>query len=195
MSVANMIPVTAPAPVLPRRRQLLFATGLAVGFWVILNMTLVGEYLQKRGGDRVAWLKEHPIPLTQPNMQMGTLVFSVFMVQWAVHAIRKDDRGHAYLALGITLVLGLAFINQTWFLLTQIGLPMGSAEGPTFYAVIGTHLAMMACGLIYVALMGLRALGGSFSSRHPDGLSAAALFWHATVAMYSVIWLAVYIAK
>jgi len=44
-------------------------------------------------------------------------------------------------------------------------------------------------------LMGIRTLGGQFSSRLPDGVSAAALFWHVSVALYSVLWLAVYIMK
>ncbi len=54
---------------------------------------------------------------------------------------------------------------------------------------------MLIGGLTFFALMTLRALGGSFSSRYPEGFSAATLFWHSTVALYTVVWLAVYVMK
>jgi heme/copper-type cytochrome/quinol oxidase subunit 3 len=79
--------------------------------------------------------------------------------------------------------------------MTEVGLGMNQAEGPYFYAVVGAHLAMLIGGLIFVALTAVRALGGSYSSRNSDAVSAAALFWHVNVALYSVIWLAVYIMK
>ena len=43
--------------------------------------------------------------------------------------------------------------------------------------------------------MGFRTLGGQFSSRQPDGIAAAAVFWYACVALYVVVWFAVYIMK
>jgi heme/copper-type cytochrome/quinol oxidase subunit 3 len=112
-----------------------------------------------------------------------------------VYAIARDDRGNSYLALGMTMMFGLAAIVQTWFLYTQIELGVTQAEGGTFYALTGGHLAMVIAGLVFIAVVGLRALGGSYSAAHPDGFSAAALFWHVTVALYMVIWLAVYIMK
>jgi hypothetical protein len=43
--------------------------------------------------------------------------------------------------------------------------------------------------------MSFRALGGQYTSRQHDGISAAALAWHAQVAIFFVIWLAIYITK
>jgi heme/copper-type cytochrome/quinol oxidase subunit 3 len=192
---AAIIPPEVGPGLLPRRRQLLYGTGYAAGACAILILTLVGLYLNLRTGHRVGWLKDNNIPLTQPNMQLVTLGMSMVTMQWAVNAIGRDARTQAYLALVITEVLGLAFINQTWFLYTQIGLKVHQLEGPYFYAATGAHLAMVVAALIFVALSGLRALGGSMSSRHPDGISAAALFWHATVALYAVVWLGLYVLK
>jgi heme/copper-type cytochrome/quinol oxidase subunit 3 len=76
-----------------------------------------------------------------------------------------------------------------------VGLGLRQAEGPYFYSLIGSHLAMLGAALLFVAVTAVRALGGSFSSRNSDAVSATALFWHATVALYGVIWLAVYIMK
>jgi len=189
-----LLPNTAPAPILPRRRQLLFGSAFASVAWAMFLLTLVGMYLQARQGD-AAWLGENVLRLTQPNVQFGTLILSLFTVQWAVYSIARNDRGHAYLALAITLLFGVAFINQTTFLYDEAGIKLASAEGPLFYAVTGGHLAMLIVALIFLALMSVRALGGNFSERYPDGLSAAALFWYVNVGLYAVIWLAVYIMK
>jgi hypothetical protein len=43
--------------------------------------------------------------------------------------------------------------------------------------------------------MGFQALGGQLSGRDAEGMSAAALYWYATIAVYAVLWYAVYITK
>jgi hypothetical protein len=54
---------------------------------------------------------------------------------------------------------------------------------------------MLGAAILFLGLNTLRALGGAMSSKYPDGLSASALFWHVTVALYGVIWLGVYVLK
>ena len=44
-------------------------------------------------------------------MAAVTLLMSVVTIQWAVYAIGNDDRPNAYVALGLTLLLGLAYVN------------------------------------------------------------------------------------
>jgi heme/copper-type cytochrome/quinol oxidase subunit 3 len=61
--------------------------------------------------------------------------------------------------------------------------------------VTGGHLAMVGAAMVFLVLMAFRALGGNFSSRQPDGIAAAAVLWDAAVAVYAVIWFAVYIQK
>lgn len=184
---------SASAP--PRRRELLFGTAFATAGVVMVLVTLVGAYLATRDAAGAAWLATNDIPLTQPNMMMGTLAMSAVTMQWAVWSIARDDRGHTYLALGITLLFGAAYVNQATFLFGQVGMTMGQLEGPLFYAVTGLHVAMVVAGMIFLVLMGFRALGGQFSSRQPDGIGAAAVFWHATVAAFALLWIAVYILK
>jgi heme/copper-type cytochrome/quinol oxidase subunit 3 len=184
-----------PRAVQPRRRELLFATAFATGGVIMCMVTLMGAYLAARNAGGAEWLVDNNIPLTQPNMQMLTLVMSAVTMQWAVYSIARDDRTHAYLAIGVTLLLGAAFVNQTTFLYKQAGVTMAQPEGPLFYAVTGGHLAMVLAGMIFLLLMGFRALGGQFSSRQPDGISAAAVYWYACVALYVVVWVGVYIMK
>ncbi len=184
----------APAPPI-RRRELLFATAFASAGVVMVFATLVGAYLAARNAGGEAWLEGSRIPLTQANMQMATMVMAAVTMQWAVYSISRDDRLHSYLALGITLLLGLAFVNQTTFLVKQANVVLSEPGGALFYAVVGTHTAMVLGGIVYIALMAFRALAGQFSSRQPDGISAAAVYWYVCVATYAVVWIAVYVMK
>lgn len=184
-----------PAPTQPRRRELIFGTAFATAGVVAVMATLIGYYLAARNAAGVEFFKDSHIPLTQPNMQALTLAMSVVTMQWAVYSISRDDRAHAYMALGVTLLLGAAFINQTIFLYHQAAVVLASTAGPLFYAVTGGSLAMVIAGMIFIILMAFRALGGQFSSRQPDGIAAAAVFWYASCAVYAVVWVAVYIMK
>lgn len=191
----SIMPAELTAPVLPRRRQLLFGTTFAAIAVAVFQLALVGMYLAERAAHRNVWLAENTIPLTQPNMNFGTLIFGSIFVQWAVWAIARNARSQAYLAIGCTLLMGAAFLNQQTFLWSEVQMRMAQIEGPTFYAVTGTSFTITAVAMAFLLLMGIRALGGQYSSRLPDGVSAAALFWHVSVALYSVVWLAVYIMK
>ena len=191
----TLIPATVAAAPLPRRRQLLFGTTFAAVAVAMFEFTLVGYYLAERAAHRNVWLSENVIPLTQPNMQLGTLVLGSIFVQWAVWAIARNERGQAYLALFWTFIMGAAFLNQTTFLWSEVGLSMNQIEGPSFYAVTAGHFIIVAAALVFILFMSIRALGGQYSSRLPDGVSAAAMFWHVSVALYTVVWLAVYIMK
>ncbi|MBU6216115.1 MAG: cytochrome c oxidase subunit 3 [Acidobacteria bacterium] len=184
----------SPAPPI-RRRELLFATAFASAGVVMAFATLLGAYLAARNGAGEAWLEGSKIPLTQANMQMATMVMAAVTMQWAVYSISRDDRLHTYLALGVTLLLGLAFVNQTTFLVKQSGVVLAEPGGALFYSVVGVQTAMVLAGVIYIALMGFRALAGQFSSRQPDGISAAAVYWYVCVATYAVVWIAVYVMK
>jgi heme/copper-type cytochrome/quinol oxidase subunit 3 len=189
------VTLALPPGAQPRRRELLFGTAFATAGVVMCMVTLLGVYLAARNAAGAQWFANNNIPLAQPNMQMVTLAMSVVTMQWAVFSISRDDRPHTFLALGVTILLGAAFINQTTFLYKQAAVTMAQAEGPVFYAVTGGQLAMIIAGLIFIVLMGFRALGGQFSSRQPDGISAAAVYWYACVAVYAVVWVAVYIMK
>lgn len=191
----SIAPASLPALVLPRRRELLFGTALATSGVVMALLTLVGAYLATRSAAGASWLADNDIPLSQPNMQLVTLGMSVVTMQWAVWSISRNDRYHTYMALGVTLLLGVAFVNQTTFLFEMAQVTMDQPEGPLFYGVTAGHLAMVVAGLLFILLMTFRALGGQFSSRQPDGIAAAAIYWYACVGLYALIWFAVYVQK
>lgn len=191
----------ALAPAAPPRRPRVLLVGAALGAAAsaLALLAMLAVYLRYRADVLAAgeplFPEETVIPLSPGNMNMVTLSMSLVTAFWVGWALRNRDRAHAYLALGLTLLFGIAFIVETVYLFQQILLPVRSDVGLLFYAVTGGHMAMTVVGLVFLAVMGFQALAGQLSGRDAEGMSAAVLYWYATVAVYSVIWYAIYITK
>jgi len=195
--------MTAPAlasPPMQRPRMLVVGTAFASAAAAMVVVGMVGVYLVERSAVVSAggtWLPDNVvISLTQPNVMLFGLIMSSVVMQWAVSAVRNDDRVNSYLALGLTLLFGLGFVNMTAYLWTQADLVVAdNLQSTLIYSITGTHVVMAVVAMAFVALMAFRALAGGYDSRQYDGIAAAAVFWHVMVAMYMLIWLAIYVTK
>ena len=201
MAATAVSPLATAAPPAARRPRVLL-TGAVFGAAAsaLLVLTTLGIYLQLRADLLAQGATNLPddlvLPLTPGGMGMATLTMSLVTVQWAVWALRRNDRPHAYLALGVTLMLGAAFVNSTVYLYQQIALPLtASATGALLYVVTGAHLVMVVVGLLFIAVMAFQSLGGQLTGRDAEGMSAAALYWYVTVAVYTAIYYGIYITK
>jgi heme/copper-type cytochrome/quinol oxidase subunit 3 len=180
---------------------LLIGTSLACAAIGMSFAGLLGLYLDRRatvisGGAK--WLpKDVSIDLTPFNVALVGLIISAVVMQWAVYAVGNDDRPRAYLALGLAALLGAAYINSMAFAYTQMGFTVDdpSGVGVLVFVITGMHLAMTGAGIIFIGLMAFRTLGGQYSGRDKEGVVAAAIYWYVTVAIYSVIWLAIFVTK
>jgi len=191
------LPSLAPPPALRRPRVLVVGTTFASVAAVMLFVGLVGTYLLTRSASLAAtgeWLPSgSSIPLTQPHVMLAGLLMSSITIQWAVSAVANDDRQNTYLALGLTTVFGIAYLNMTAYLYSVMELEIAASEAAVLiYAISGAHVAMAVVAMFFVAFMAFRALAGQYTSRQHDGISAAALFWHVMVGVYALIWLTVY---
>jgi heme/copper-type cytochrome/quinol oxidase subunit 3 len=195
--------MTAPAlasPPMQRPRMLVVGTAFAAVASAMVVVGMIGVYLVERSAVVSAggtWLPDGVVlPLTQPNVMLFGLIMSSVAIQWAVSAVRNDDRVNSYLALGLTLLFGLGYINMMAYLWSKAGLDINaSLQATLIQSITATHVAMAAVAMVFVALMAFRALAGGYNSRQYDGIAAAAVFWHVMVAMYVLIWLAVYVTK
>jgi heme/copper-type cytochrome/quinol oxidase subunit 3 len=200
----------APEPTPRRPRVLLIAAAMAAAASILTILTMLSAYLGLRSeiiagqatqegeaAEAVTALPEGvDIPLTPGTMNVGTLVMSAITAAWIVYALRNRDRPHAYLALGLTILFGIAFITQTVFLYTEMGFEIAaSPQAVLVYAITGAHIAMTVGGLLFLAVMGFHALGGQLTGRDADSMSAATLYWYATVAVYMAIWYGIYVTK
>lgn len=190
--------VAAAKPVRPR--LLLLGTTLASAAVAMGFMGLIGVYVAARQevlatGER--WLPDGvTIPLTQPNFMGVTMSFSLITIWWSVSAIRNDDRANAFVAFMISLVFGFAFLAQTSYLFTIMQIEILSTERAVlFYGIIGAHMVLTMLAMAYAAIMALRTLGGEYSAKDYEGVLSSAVFWTVVVALYGVMWYAIYITK
>jgi heme/copper-type cytochrome/quinol oxidase subunit 3 len=190
----------APAAEPPRPRVLLVGSALASGAAAMLVLALVAVYTSMRAdviasGER--WLPEDAnIQLSPGNMGMVTLLMSAVTVAWAVYSLRNDDRVHAYLAFGLSILLGIAYIPTVVYGWQQFGVgATSSTQALLIFTITGLHVAMVGVGLLFLAVMAFRALGGQLTGRAAEGAAAAALYWYVTVAVYGAVWYGITITK
>lgn len=189
-----------PAPPVQRPRVLMVATGFATAAITMVLLGMLGIYLAQRAavvGAGDTWLPQGvTIPLPQPNIMMATLLMGCVTVQWAVYAIARDDRLNTYLSLGLTLLFGFMVIVMSTYLYSLMKIDVdGNPQSVLIYAITGGHLAFLGGTMVFLALMAFRALGGQFTSRQHDGISAGAMAWHVQTAVFFIIWLAIYVTK
>lgn len=201
--VTDIIPSdpTAPDPVRPR--VVLIGTSLVVAGIAAAFTGMLAVYFSTRSGVIAAgedWIPggAGTIPLTPASVMFVTLAMSAITIQWGVWAIGKNDRLNSYLAFGLSLMLAAAFLNQAAFLYGEMGWEIAgdlAVQSVLIYAITGTQILMLVLAMIYVTLMAFRAMAGEYSSRDREGITAAALFWHASVAAYAVVWVSIYQIK
>jgi heme/copper-type cytochrome/quinol oxidase subunit 3 len=198
MADAPLTLAAAPAPPTPRPRVLFIGSMAASAAAAMGLVGLMGIYLARRAdvvnaGER--WIPDGAnFQIAQPTMILFTLLPSVVTVLWLVDALKRDDRAHAWLAAGLTLMFGLATINMSTYLLSVIELPVRTEPGLLVLAISGYHLVMVVLGMAFLGVVFLRSLFGQYR-RIPDGAAAAAVWWSTTAALWPLIWLAIHITK
>ena len=117
------------------------------------------------------------------------LITSSFTCQFAIWAIRKNDRRGFLRNIAVTFVLGVVFLllqAYDYSLLFGEGMTMGSGPfGTTYFTLTGFHGAHVFGGVIMLGVILYRGMSGQFSARHHDAVEAASLYWH----FVDVVWI------
>lgn len=197
MSAASA-PMALPAAAPPApRRQLLVATtlGCVAGTMLMGGMLAIWVLLRERAlevSDRFPL--DYIIHEVATNVMLMTVWALCLFAQWAVYAANRGDRAHTALALGVTGVFALAYINGQAFVWSQMGVEIADeGYGALFYAMTGTMVAVVAAGMLFTVVAAFRALSGRL--QETEILSAHALFWYWVAGAYSALWFVVYVTK
>ena len=194
-------PATADAVPMSRRPTTLFvATGLVVAAGIMLVAGLVGINLALRNEVASPGANWVPRGVEIPNAELGyavfTAVISSITVQWAVWASRHRERGHTLVAVGVTLVLGVAWINLFFFSFDFMELAIGSSSWANLaYTLTGVAVAIGMVAIAFLALMAVRTLGGEDGDEGTAPIAAAAFFWHFSVAALIALWYVIFVVK
>jgi len=201
MTMATIAPPRSTA-----RQQILLATAFAGSAAFMLMFGMLAIWLRFRdaaplrrsstGAEMIRdWLPaDIKIPEVATNTMLITLVITCVIAQWAVYATRRSDSSHAYLALAIVVVLGIAAINAQVAVYVQMGIGINDGEYQTlFYAITGTMTALLASGVVFSLVALFRALSGRLGDRQV--ISAHALYWYVLTAAFCAMWFIVYVQK
>ncbi len=189
---------TGPLRTSPRTQ--VTATALAIGGFAMVIAGLLGFYVSRRNlvaSPGSNWVPDEvTIPNAQLVMAMLTALMSSLTAQWSVWASRRNYQAHTYVGLGVTFLLGAAYLNMLMFSLNTMNIVIGQGEWQNLaFTATGYLIALIIGSMIYLGLMAFRSLGGDLG---PDGsapLESAVLFWHFTVVAYAAIVYVVYIVK
>ena len=186
----------APAP--PPRRQVFVGTALAGVAMLMLTGGMLGIWILMRERAFEAegtWVPEGvSIPEVPSNVMLIGVFGIVVFAQWAQYAARRADRVHTGLALGIVALFTIAIINAQAFIYAEMQLSIEEGGYPgMFYAVTGMTLALFILGLGFTAITAFRFLGGRLSDQ--ELVAAHALYWYVMAAVFSAVWLIVYVTK
>jgi len=159
---------------------------------------LIGAYLVFRVG-AAYW----PPPF-QPRLPVGVtgvntfvLLISAFTMSRALKASRAGNRGALIRYLGITALLGAAFLlvqGYEWTELIRFGLTVSSSVyGALFYTLIGFHAVHVFGALVWLLIVFALARKGRYSNQNNVGLRTCAMYWTFVVALWPVLYGLVYL--
>lgn len=171
------------------------------GLWVFIAAEslffglLIASYLYLRVRSEV-WPppgtpeKELIIPIFN-----SIVLFSSGATMHGAHVAMR--RGYKDIARGgilVTIVLGTAFLLGQAFEYVTAGFGLSSSVwGSSFFTLTGFHGSHVLVGLIFLAMVYLKAGGRAYTAEHHLGLEAAALYWHFVDAVWVVLFTVLYL--
>jgi cytochrome c oxidase subunit III len=127
------------------------------------------------------------LPLVGPATVM--LIASSFTCQFAVWAIRRNDRTAFIRNIAVTFTIGVVFLIMQavdYAILGSEGVTLSAGTfGTTYFTLTGFHGAHVFGGVIMLGVVLYRAMAGQFSARHHDAVEATSLYWH----FVDVVWI------
>jgi cytochrome c oxidase subunit 3 len=129
-----------------------------------------------------------------PFVNTVLLVSSSVTLHFAHHAIKHDKRKPFNIWLGVTLLLGFAFVyfqvQEYKEAYSHLGLTLNAGiYGSTFFILTGFHGFHVCMGAIMLTVQWLRSVTkGHFSAEDQFGFEASAWYWH----FVDVVWLGLF---
>ena len=182
-------------PVLDNAR---LATMFLIAAEVMLFAGLISAFLVLRMGAAVWPPPLQPrLPVAVTGVNTLVLLASSVAVIGAVRAMRRGALVPVGTRLGLAALLGTTFLavqGYEWIRLVGFGLTVASgAYGGTFYTLIGAHALHVVGALVWLALTYRLVRRGRLTQTRHAGLRACAMYWHFVVALWPILYVAVYL--
>jgi len=108
-------------------------------------------------------------------------------------AIRKGNMKAYAIWLGLTIVLGIAFLGGQGMEYTNLAVNQhftlsSSIFGSSFFTLTGFHGFHVTIGVIFLVIILIRALRGDFTKDNHFAATAVELYWH----FVDIVWIFVF---
>jgi cytochrome c oxidase subunit I+III len=170
-----------------------------LGMWVFLSSEVVlfgsflGAYIFIRAASTVWPTGIHDIPLGTVNTVV--LMTSGLTMVMALQSIRNGDQRGLLKWLGVTFVLGAAFMGvkiSEWIGLAGASTPfVTTSANPTialaasaYYLIVGLHGAHVIAGLLIMMYLMKKTANGAFTKDSHDSIENFGLYW----AFVDIVW-------
>ena len=160
---------------------------------------LISAFLVLRAGSAAWPPPDQPrLPVVVTFVNTLILLFSGYSMTRVVDAMRADRRQQANRLLGITVLLGLAFLlvqGSEWLRLLHYGMLMTSGVyAAMFYVIIGCHGLHVLAGLVLLVAVLWHALQGRFTAQAHVPIEASRLYWLFVVGVWPLLYVLVYLS-
>lgn len=135
------------------------------------------------------------LPLVGPATVL--LISSSFTCQFAIWAIRRNDRTAFLRNIAVTFILGIVFLVMQavdYTILYSEGMTLDAGPfGTTYFTLTGFHGAHVFGGVVMLGVILYRGMAGQFSARHHDAVEAVSLYWHFVDVVWIVLFSTLYL--
>lgn len=159
------------------------------------DMAANGEGAERLGPDQsMSFSEAGSLFSWLPFWNTVILLTSSVTVHFAHTSLKNDNRKGFVTWLGITVLLGCAFLvlqaEEYYEAYVHMGLTLNSGiYGTTFFMLTGFHGAHVTLGTFMLLVMFLRSLKGHFKHDDCFGFESASWYWH----FVDVVWLGLFI--
>ena len=137
-----------------------------------------------------------PLPkLVKASILTGLMLFSVLPMLVADLGLRAGSRVRTLIGMLFVGLVGIAFsIIEVWEFSDELttSWPSKDAYSSIFYTLLGFHLAHVMLLALYALLLVAATLAGRVTRSHHIMVRTYALFWYASVVLWSLIYLILY---
>ncbi len=130
------------------------------------------------------------------NVMVGTMFMSAFTVEWGVSALRRNERTQALAGFGLTVALGLCFLNLLSFSSGHAAFDaVSNSYGLVVTAMVMALGIVAGIGVALCTLTLFRVAGRQLLEPDTEQPRATAIYWHFAVAASMAVWYTVIVLK
>ncbi len=155
-----------------------FTLWVAIGSILMMFAGLTSAFIVK--SNQVGW-RSIEIPKVF-WVSTAAILLSSITVQMALRSFKNREMTRYRLLIGVTLLLGVAFVTMQWIGFQQLWAQritfQGSGAGQFLYVIFGLHAVHVIGGIVALLFMFIKAFAGKTRMYSSVPVEVVATYWH-----------------